>query len=109
MVLGTPSYMSPEQLAGKRVDGRSDLFSLGVTLYQLLSGALPFQADSMVNLMLKITNEAPPPLLTVRPDLPPQLGSIVDKALHKIPDERYQRGGDFARELRAAIATAGAA
>ena len=57
MVLGTPSYMSPEQLSGKKVDGRSDLFSLGVTMYQLLAGQLPFQADSMATLMFKIANE----------------------------------------------------
>ena len=60
MVLGTPSYMSPEQLAGKKIDGRSDLFSLGVTLYQLVCGQLPFQGDSMAQLMFKIANEPPP-------------------------------------------------
>ncbi|MFP5305467.1 MAG: CHASE2 domain-containing serine/threonine-protein kinase, partial [Gammaproteobacteria bacterium] len=109
MVLGTPSYMSPEQLAGKRVDGRSDLFSLGVTLYQLLSGALPFQADSMVNLMLKITNEPHAPLSVLRPDLPSALSDIVEKVLRKNADERYQRGAELARDLRATMATAGAA
>ena len=59
MVLGTPSYMSPEQLAGKKIDGQSDLFSLGVTLYQLSCGKLPFQGDSMAQLMYKIANEPP--------------------------------------------------
>ncbi len=103
MVLGTPSYMSPEQLAGRHVDGRSDLFSLGVTLYQLLTGALPFQADSMATLMFKITNEAHPPLAVMRPDLPPALSAIADRALRKKPEERYQRGAEFARELRAAV------
>ncbi|MEQ1439557.1 serine/threonine-protein kinase [Fontimonas sp. SYSU GA230001] len=105
MVLGTPSYMSPEQLAGKRVDGRSDLFSLGVTLYQLLTGALPFQADSMVNLMMKIASEAHTPATTLRPDLPPAIEPIIDKALHKNADERYQRGADMARDLRGVMST----
>jgi serine/threonine-protein kinase len=109
MVLGTPSYMSPEQLAGKRVDGRSDLFSLGVTLYQLLTGALPFQADSMVNLMLKITNETHTPATVLRPDLPPAIEPIIEKALRKNADERYQRGAELARDLRAAMPAAGVA
>src|SRR5258706_1880331 len=68
MVLGTPSYMSPEQLSGKKVDGRSDLFSLGVTLYQLLTAALPFQGESMATLMFKIANEPHPAATIVRPD-----------------------------------------
>ncbi|HEY1076083.1 MAG TPA: serine/threonine-protein kinase [Fontimonas sp.] len=101
MVLGTPSYMSPEQLAGRRVDGRSDLFSLGVTLYQLLTGALPFQAESMVNLMLKITNEAHAPARVLRPDLPPALSAIVDRLLSKKADDRYANGAELARDLRA--------
>lgn len=100
MVLGTPSYMSPEQLSGKKVDGRSDLFSLGVTLYQLLTGALPFQADSMATLMFKIANEAPAPLLTLRPDLPPELEAIIARALQKQLEARYAAGREFARDLR---------
>ncbi|HEX4872578.1 MAG TPA: serine/threonine-protein kinase [Nevskiaceae bacterium] len=101
MVLGTPSYMSPEQLAGKRVDGRSDLFSLGVTLYQLLTGSLPFQADSMATLMFKIANEAHPPLMVVRPDLPPGLEAVIEKVLQKSAELRYARGAELARDLRA--------
>ncbi len=102
MVLGTPSYMSPEQLAGKRVDGRSDLFSLGVTLYQLLSGSLPFQAESMATLMFKIANEPHAPASVLRPDLPPAVSAAIDRALQKDAEQRYQRGSDFARDLRAA-------
>ncbi len=102
MVLGTPSYMSPEQLAGKRVDGRSDLFSLGVTLYQLLSGSLPFQAESMATLMFKIANEAHAPASVLRPDLPAAVSAAIDRALQKDAEQRYQRGSDFARDLRAA-------
>ena len=102
MVLGTPSYMSPEQLSGKKVDGRSDLFSLGVTLYQLLTGSLPFQADSMATLMFKIANEPHPSARVARPDLPPALAAVIDRALEKDLEKRYARGGEMAAELRAA-------
>ncbi len=104
MVLGTPSYMSPEQLSGKKVDGRSDLFSLGVTAYQLLTGSLPFQAESMATLMFKIANEPQVPITTVRPDLPVELNAIIEKVLQKHYDLRYARGGEFARDLRAVLA-----
>jgi serine/threonine protein kinase len=67
MVLGTPSYMSPEQLAGKKIDGRSDLFSLGVMLFQMASGKLPFEGDSMAQLMFKIANEPHPPIRELNP------------------------------------------
>jgi len=101
MVLGTPSYMSPEQLSGRKVDGRSDLFSLGVMLYQLSTGQLPFKADSMASLMYKIANDAHPSPLDLRPDLPPCLTSIIDKALAKLANERYSRGAEMAGNLRA--------
>ena len=103
MVLGTPSYMSPEQLSGKKVDGRSDLFSLGVTTYQLLTGTLPFQADSMATLMFKIANEQHASPLVVRPDLPAGVAEIIDKALAKNYEQRYQRGSELARDLRAVL------
>jgi serine/threonine-protein kinase len=108
MVLGTPSYMSPEQLSGRKVDGRSDLFSLGVMLYQLLTGQLPFKADSMASLMYKIANDAHPSPMAVRPDLPPCLASIIDKALTKVADQRYSRGAEMARNLRACAELAAA-
>ena len=100
MVLGTPSYMSPEQLAGKKVDGRSDLFSLGVMLYQLLSGSLPFKAESMASLMFKITNEDAPDITTLLPDIPKCLVDIINKTLVKNADERYQTGTDMANDLK---------
>ena len=90
-VLGTPSYMSPEQLSGNELDGRSDLFSLGITLYQLATGKLPFQRESMATLMLSIANDPHPDILSVRPGLPPCLRSIVDKALSKAMDDRRCR------------------
>jgi eukaryotic-like serine/threonine-protein kinase len=101
MVLGTPSYMSPEQLAGKKIEGRSDLFSLAVSLYQMLSGKLPFEGESMAQLMFKIANEPPTDILSVNPNLPPALVAFLDKALSKNPDERYQTGEEFAGALRA--------
>lgn len=105
MVLGTPSYMSPEQLAGKKVDGRSDIFSLGVMLYQLLSGSLPFKAESMASLMFKITNEEAPDVTTIRADIPAQLSTIISKALTKDVEERYQTGTEMARDLKAFLAS----
>lgn len=104
MVLGTPSYMSPEQLSGKRVDGRSDLFSLGVMLYQLVTGRLPFKGDSMATLMYQIANAPHPGIFEVRPDLAttkPCLAAIIDKALEKDMTRRYQSGEEMARELQA--------
>ena len=100
MVLGTPSYMSPEQLSGKKVDGRSDLFSLGVMLFQMCSGQLPFTGDSMATLMFKIANEPHPDISSVRPELPPGLTAIIDKALSKDVNERYSRGAEMARDLQ---------
>jgi len=105
MVLGTPSYMSPEQLSGKKVDGRSDLFSLGVMLYQMSTGKLPFSGDSMATLMYKIANEEAPPILEVRPDLAttkPGLAPVIEKALQKDADARYQTGAEMAKDLQKA-------
>jgi serine/threonine-protein kinase len=104
MVLGTPSYMSPEQLAGKKIEGRSDLFSLAVSLYQLLCGRLPFEGESMAQLMFKIASEPPTGILTVNPRVPPSLVAFLDKALAKNPDQRFQSGEAFAAALRAAAA-----
>ena len=103
MVLGTPSYMSPEQLSGNKVDGRSDLFSLGVMLYQLLSGKLPFQADSMAALMYTIANQPHQDILTLRPELPPCLSTIINRLLEKDVDKRYQRGHEVAVDLRSCM------
>ncbi|HUQ50468.1 MAG TPA: serine/threonine-protein kinase [Terriglobales bacterium] len=101
-VMGTPSYMAPEQLAGKRVDGRADLFSLGVTLYELLTGEKPFTGESVATLMFRIANEPHLPILSCRADLPPHVQAVIDKALAKNPDTRYARGSEMARDLRAA-------
>ncbi|MFZ3324294.1 MAG: serine/threonine-protein kinase [Usitatibacter sp.] len=102
MVLGTPSYMSPEQLAGKKIDGRSDLFSLGVTLYQMLSGRLPFEGESMTQLMFAIANNPHPPIREMNPALPEWIDAIIDKALAKDFEKRYQTGAEFAEAIRQA-------
>ena len=105
MVLGTPSYMSPEQLSGKKVEGRSDLFSLGVTLYQMLCGKLPFQGESMAQLMFKIANEAHPDIRTLQPALPACVAAVTNKALAKDPDQRYQSGEQMAKAIRLCLGT----
>ena len=103
MVLGTPSYMSPEQLAGRKIDGRSDLFSLAVSLYQLLCGRLPFDGESMAQLMFKIANEPAPDILALNPRLPPALAVFLERALAKEADVRFQTGEEFAQALRAGV------
>jgi hypothetical protein len=99
IVLGTPSFMSPEQLEGRTVTGHSDLFSLGVSLFQLLTGQLPFTADSMTGLMQQIAEAPHPPLRAFRPDLPACVESIIDRALAKNPDARFDSGAQMAAAL----------
>lgn len=103
MVLGTPSFMSAEQIAGKRVDGRSDLYSLGVMLFQLLTGYLPFRGDSMAELMYKIANEPAPDVRSLRPEIPAALAQVVAMALVKQEDLRYQTGSLMAQDLRQSL------
>lgn len=98
-VLGSPYYMSPEQLAGKKVDGRSDLFSLGVTLYQMLAGELPFASDSLANLMYKITNEKHPDIRNYRPDVPNCVSTLINKTLNKDIEKRFQTGNQMAASM----------
>ena len=100
MVLGTPSYMSPEQLAGKKIEGGSDMFSLGVSLYQLACGKLPFTGDSMAQLMYRIANEAHTDILSIKADLPPCLVAIINKSLAKRNEDRYANGAEMAAALR---------
>jgi serine/threonine-protein kinase len=100
LVLGTPSFKSPEQLADGKVTSASDLFSLGVTLYQLITGKLPFQADSMVALMHSIVSLPHIPPSTARPELTPGIDAVISCALHKDPDKRFQTGVRMAAALR---------
>jgi hypothetical protein len=103
IVLGTPSFMSPEQLEGRTVTGHSDLFSLGVSLFQLLTGQLPFTADSMTGLMQQIAEAPHPPLRAFRPDLPASVESVIDRALAKNPEDRYDSGAQMAAALEDCI------
>jgi serine/threonine-protein kinase len=99
-VLGSPYYMSPEQVAGAHVDGRSDIFSLGVTMYQLLSGELPFKAPQMTTLMYKIANEKHPDVRNFNPRLAPCVGAIINTALAKDPAKRFPSAGQFGEALK---------
>ncbi len=98
-VLGTPSYMSPEQAAGKKLDGRSDLFSLGVTMYQLLTGRLPFVGDSFANLIYRITTQKHPAIKKLRPSLNASISRVINRTLQKDPDQRYNHGSELAEAL----------
>jgi eukaryotic-like serine/threonine-protein kinase len=100
VVLGTPSFMSPEQLQGRLVTGRSDLFSLAVSLYQLLTGQLPFRGDTMPGLMMQIAQVPHPRICAVNPGLTSRLDAFFDRALAKEPAERYESGASFAQALR---------
>lgn len=100
LVLGTPSYMSPEQIAGQKIDGRSDLYSLGVMLFQLLSGTLPFRGDSMAELMYRIANAKAPDICALRTELPPALSPLLERLLAKQPEQRYQNGEQLAADLQ---------
>ncbi len=100
IILGTPSYMSPEQLSGNAVTGQSDLYSLGITLYHLLTGAPPFRADSIPKLMDKIVNDKHADLSTIRDDVPPGVDAFFDQALAKDPQDRFTNGREMALALR---------
>ena len=101
-VMGTPAYMSPEQIAGKKVDGRSDLFSLGVVLFELLTGEKPFKGgDGIGALLFQIANDPHPDPLSLNPQLPPCLSVIINKSLAKNPETRYQSGFEMIRDMEA--------
>jgi serine/threonine-protein kinase len=100
IVLGTPMYMSPEQLGAENLTGLSDLFSLGVTLYELLVGEVPFKATNIAVLMTKITTEDPAPVSTRRAGIPPSVDAVLMKALAKRPQDRFSCGAEMAIALR---------
>ena len=101
VVLGTPSFMSPEQIKGENVKGYTDLFALGVNLYELLTGQLPFHGSSMTKLMFVIVNEPHKPVSAVRAGLPVELDAIINMALNKDPTARHRCDSDLVDALRA--------
>ncbi len=103
-ILGTPQYMSPEQAKGEKLDGRSDLFSAGILLYQMLTGQRPFLGDSLVVLAVKIANEEPTPIEKLRADLPASLRRVVERCLAKPPERRFQTGEELADALGRVLA-----
>ncbi len=104
IILGTPAYMSPEQLLGEPLNGHSDLYSLGVTLYELLTGEVPFKADNMVGFAKAVTTGKPRPVSLLRSDLPRSLDGVINKALARMPAERFESGWTMADALRSCIA-----
>jgi serine/threonine-protein kinase len=102
-VIGTPEYMSPEQASGLRVDARTDVYALGVVLYEMLTGDRPFSGDSAIAILLKHVQAPVPSLAAVRPDLPPAVDAVVKQALAKDPERRFQTAGALARAFREAL------
>ena len=105
LVVGTPEYMSPEQLAGDKLDGRSDIYSLALVLYRMLTGTLPFQADSAQEVMIKRLTDEPLPLNDARPGInfTPRLQAAMDKALQRMPGDRYASAAEIARDVTQAV------
>jgi len=101
--LGTPNYMAPEQIKGTPVDGRSDIFSLGICLYECLTHRKPFGGDSLTSISYKIVHEPFPPLHEINPTIPEGFADVVQHCLEKDPAKRYQRGKDLANALRAVL------
>ncbi len=99
-VLGTARYMSPEQIQGQRVDARTDIYALGVMLFEMVSGRAPFEAESAMTLMMMHVQDLPPDVSQLRPDVPVALANVINKALAKDPVNRFQSAAEFASALR---------
>jgi len=98
-ILGTVNYMSPEQAEGKVIDHRSDIFSLGVVMYEMATGEAPFKGDTKISVITSIMRDTPPPVSEINHDLPQHLGRVVNRSLAKLPDRRYQSASDLCNEL----------
>jgi serine/threonine protein kinase len=106
--IGTPDYMAPEQIQGQVVDGRTDLYALGIVLYEMLCGQVPFRGSTPVAVLYKQVNEMPPPLRSLGIEVPAWLEGVLDKAVAKRPQDRFQRGREFAQALhQQSVRTAG--
>jgi serine/threonine-protein kinase len=99
LIIGTPTYMSPEQAGGQATDERTDIYSLGIVLYEMLSGKVPFEAESTISILLKHINESPPPI----PGLSPALQSVLDRALAKNPNDRFSEPDELAAAFTSAL------
>ena len=102
-IMGTPAYISPEQVASLPVDGRSDIYSLGVILYEMVTGRVPFVADTPLAVILKHLNDPLPPPSVVKPDISPVIEQVIVKALAKDPDDRFDTTVDFVSAWRSAL------
>ncbi len=102
-VVGTPAYMSPEQAQGEPIDSRSDIFSLGVILYEMLTGRIPFEGDNAIAVILKLVSDSFPPPSALKPDLAPEVEQVILKAMSKQPANRYPTAGEMALALQTAI------
>jgi serine/threonine protein kinase len=99
VMIGTLHYMSPEQIRGEKLDGRTDVFSAGCILYELLCGSRPFSGDSPTSILYNIVNERPKPILDRNAEVPQEVQAVLDRALAKSPDDRFETAGDMAKEL----------
>jgi serine/threonine-protein kinase len=108
VVIGSAHYMSPEQAEGLPGDNRSDIYSLGIVLFEALTGAVPFQGETPASVLMKQVASAPPPALSLNPDLPPAIEAVLNKALAKDPNDRYQQGSDLALALQEVFGAAAA-
>lgn len=105
LIIGTPQYMSPEQCSqASEIDSRSDIYSLGIIIYEMLTGHVPFTADSPTAIMMKHLQEPPPSVMEERDDLPPQVGMVITSALAKRPEDRFQTAGELSEAFTAAAA-----
>ena len=102
-MLGTPHYMSPEQAEGERADVRSDIYSLGCVLYQMLTGEIPFKGDTPLVVLRQHIEEEPPPIGILRADLPQRVAQVVQRAMAKEPTRRFQSASSMAEALEQAV------